>query len=237
MTTETVVAPPDPRDAWISDYVPGNSFADIGGLLYTIKERVTYAANSGASETTMIDLTPDHSDLWEKFRARCRESGVTNYSTRIADVMSDYPEKDMGTYDFVHCSGVIYHVADLFRFMRNLHRVTNKFLIMTSMVIPNEIENEFGQLIVDEPICVPLLTEQKRNILGGYFKTMALPIPNINGKEMPWLQPDVSTNYTPWWWLLTADLMVKRVELYGFEVMDTGNPWVGRSSAVFCRKK
>lgn len=227
----------DPRHPWIANTVEGLTFADVGGLLYTVKEKLSVAWKAGAAETSLVDLTPTESFLWSRFHERCEKLGISGYKTRVADVMSDEPENELGVYDFVHCAGVIYHVADLFRFMRNISRITNKYLILGCMVIPEVIENEHGCLKSYEPICVPLLRdESKIAILHAYFNKMALKIPNMNGVEMPWIQPDFGTNYTPWWWLLTENQMISLVELYGFEVIDTAHPWEGRSSAIFCRK-
>ena len=77
------------RKDWIERAVPGRTFAEVGGLWGTVNEQVTVAAKAGARAVTMIDVAPDGGPegyLWDRFRERCRQEGVSDYACVRADV-------------------------------------------------------------------------------------------------------------------------------------------------------
>src|SRR5689334_17094164 len=111
--------PLDKRDL-IRKHVEGMSFVDIGGLWGTKGETVTTAVDGGASRVAMADIKEPGSVWWQRFEAHCAERGVTGYDEIQVDICApDAPER-LGKFDFVHCAGVMYHVADLFTFLGNL---------------------------------------------------------------------------------------------------------------------
>ena len=73
----------------------------------------------------------------------------------------DAPER-LVTFEFVHCAGVMYHVPDLFRFMGNLVSVTSKYLLLSSVVMPTQIQASFGQLDVWPQPRLPLPNPLRR---------------------------------------------------------------------------
>ena len=123
----------------------GLSFVDIGGLWGTNGETVTTALLAGASRAVMADIQALGGIWWQKFEAHCTGLGVEGYEELQVDICSpDAPDR-LGTFEFVHCAGVMYHVPDLFRFMGNLVSVTSKYLLLSSVVMPTR-SNLFGQL-------------------------------------------------------------------------------------------
>ena len=66
--------------------------------------------------------------------ARNRHPGV---DFRVADA-EDPSLGGLGTFDLVFCFGLLYHLENPFRAVRNLHALTGKVLLLESMVIPEE---------------------------------------------------------------------------------------------------
>jgi SAM-dependent methyltransferase len=54
---------------------------------------------------------------------------------------------EIGTFDFVLCVGLLYHLENPFRAIRNLHSVTGKLLLVESMCIPGRAA---GMALLDE---------------------------------------------------------------------------------------
>src|SRR4029450_5303038 len=100
------------RKEWIERIVPGRTFAEVGGLWGTVNEQVTVAAKGGAREVTMIDIACDSTNLWERFRERCKQEGVEDYRCIRADINEPGTTERVGVFEVVHCSGVIYHCPD-----------------------------------------------------------------------------------------------------------------------------
>ena len=76
--------------------------------------------------------------------ARSRHSGI---DFRIADA-EDPTLSSLGKFDLVFCFGLLYHLENPFRVIRNLHALTGKLLLLESMAVPNEHPFLF---VLDEP--------------------------------------------------------------------------------------
>jgi SAM-dependent methyltransferase len=66
--------------------------------------------------------------------ARSRHPGI---DFRVADA-EDPSLTDLGTFDLVFCLGLLYHLENPLRAVRNLRALTGKVLLLESMVIPEE---------------------------------------------------------------------------------------------------
>jgi len=58
-----------------------------------------------------------------------------DFQTRNAEELS---QAEIGTYDLVLCFGLLYHLENPFRAIRNLHSVTNRVLLLESMCAPGD---------------------------------------------------------------------------------------------------
>lgn len=56
---------------------------------------------------------------------------------RVANV-EELDRESLGTFDLVFCFGLLYHLENPFRAIRNLYRITGKMLLVESMCIPEE---------------------------------------------------------------------------------------------------
>jgi SAM-dependent methyltransferase len=52
--------------------------------------------------------------------------------------VEELSSKDVGTFDFVLCVGLLYHLENPFRALRNLYGLTGKVLLLESTVVPGD---------------------------------------------------------------------------------------------------
>lgn len=219
----------------IKEHAAGLSYVDVGGLWGTKGETVTTAAQGGASRLTMADIQTPGGEWWQKFEAHCAERGVSDYDEVQVDICAPDAPARLGRHDFVHCAGVMYHVADLFRFVGNLVEVTDKYLLLSSVVMPNEIVVDSGRLAfgTDHAYLAPLLTPEHRAVVGDYWAERGFTADGIN-KPIDYIV-DGRPRFTPWWWLFSAGFMSRVVALYGLEVVAEGATPQGNGHTVFAR--
>ena len=83
-----------------------------------------------------------------------RKENVLEARRRFASIpfeaadIQDSSVRALGSFDLVLCFGLLYHLENPFRAIRNLHELTAKCLLLESMCIPNE-RSEF--LLREEP--------------------------------------------------------------------------------------
>ncbi len=227
------------KSSWIADVVKGKSFADIGGLWGTVNEMVTVAAHAGAARTAMVDMQPIGNEWWQAFVARCDSLGIKGYESYYANLEDADLVKKIGAYDVVHCSGILYHAPDPMHLLRQLFRVTNEYLILTTMAIPDTIPSAAGDIKIGGAVYfVPTLNDADRKIFSEFFDAANIKIAGINGDPVrQWVDAEGSYDYGPWWWLWTPDFVMNMLQLFPCEVIAHGESWAGRSYSYLCRKK
>ena len=227
------------KDIWIQNNVAGLSFADIGGLWGTVNEKLTVAVKAGAKEATMIDIVPQKSELWHLFHERCRSIGVADYRYFTGDICEVNAVRNLGNYDFVHCSGIIYHVGDLFNFLKNLYQIANRYLIITSMIVPDVVENSLGKVEFKEGKCcfIPLLSGKTKEILAAHFTSLGVTIKGINGSIPKFILPSLDCNTGPWWWLFSPSTLKGMIELFPGKIIDEGYSWKERSYSLLIKRE
>jgi hypothetical protein len=219
----------------IKDHVSGLSFVDIGGLWGTKGETVTTALLAGASRAVMADIQALGGPWWQKFEAHCAERGVEGYGELQVDICApDAPER-LGTFDFVHCSGVMYHVPDLFQFVGNLVSVTKKYLLLSSVVMPTHVRGASGSLSFgpDHAYLAPVLSADNRRIVVEYLAEKGLRADGLT-KPGEYLK-DGQPRFSPWWWLFSSEFMTSVFGLYGLEILADGQTPNGNAYTVFGR--
>jgi hypothetical protein len=206
------------RIRWISEAVPGKTFADVGGLWSTVNEQVTVAARAGASATTMIDVDTGE-DLWDLFRARTRELGVA--STACIQGSIDDPEivAQAGSFDVVHCSGVLYHCPEPLHTVRQLRAITRETLVLGTVTMPEEVSGGADSISVapGSALFVPALTDSQRTVLGAWLSDVVGDV-EVPGVSFPLGADWALDDYSPWWWLFTRDFVSAMLWIAGFEV-------------------
>jgi len=225
------------KQDWIQTVVPGRTFADIGGLGgNAVNEMVSCALESGATEATMVDVLPVGHPLRSDFHERCRQRGFDGYHCLQADLDSPV---NIGPWDVVHCSGVIYHTPDPVRMILRLSSLCSEYLIFTSMVVPPVIDNRFGRLDLSagRAVFVPAIDGEVKTICAEHFEALGIQILGINSSaQFSWLMFDGNFNYGPWWWLFSEDYVKRLLVLAGFTVLIREETWPGRAVSFLCLK-
>jgi hypothetical protein len=226
------------QDRTIREYVAGLSFVDIGGLWGTLNEKVTVASLRGARSAAMADMQPHTSNLWQTFRDRCAALGVTGYSEYCVNLDDPHLGEKLGSYDFVHSSGILYHVPSPLFSVAQLRIVTNKYLLIGSMVLPEQVTNEVGSLDFSGGVMllVPAIDPRRRSILARHFDGSGIKIVHINSDQTNPFRIGGKPSYSPWWWLYSATTLRAMLEVSGFSVLAQESYWDERVSYCFCEK-
>jgi hypothetical protein len=163
--------------------------------------------------------------------------GLKGYETYRADATNPSALAAAGTFDVVHCSGIIYHLPNPYQLITSLRSVTNRHLILASMVVPEVIKNDAGVVDLDggRAVFLPALAGPARTVVARHFELLGLNVASITESAMPWHFPDGGINYGPWWWLMTPAILKCMVELAGFHVIDMIEAWEDRAVAVVAR--
>jgi hypothetical protein len=230
-----VPAPTLNKRQLITEHVGGLSFVDIGGLWGTNGETVSTAVNGGAKRAVMADIQTPDGHWWVALRERLDGLGVEDYEEVQVDICAPGAPQILGKFDFVHCAGVMYHVPDLFRFVGNLVEVTNKYLLLSSVVMPDRIDSPSGSLVFgpDHAYLSPVLTDENRQILAEHLEEAGL---HADGISSPHEYLDNGrAHFTPWWWLFSSSFMTRVVELHGLEIVREGLTPQGRGYTVLAR--
>ncbi len=209
----------------IPEFVKGKSFVDIGGLWGTKGEMITTAASGGAASLTLADIQPLESKWWDRFDAHAAAEGVTDYEKQQLDICSPCAPKTLGQFDFVHCSGIMYHVPDLFSFIGNLLKISREYVMLGSVVMPDRIGTDkhyinFGS---DRATLGPLLSKADKALITEHFlaKRGKFAADGLTSEDS-FFKPDGSAKFGPWWWLYSARFMVRLMGMHNVDIVEHG---------------
>jgi len=229
------------KNAWISSVAADRTFADVGGLWGTVNETASVALQAGAAHATMIDIQEPGNSWWIAFDERMASFGLTSYSCIHADASLPGFRDRVGLYDVVHCSGVIFHLPDPFTLILGLRRITRQYLVLTSMYVPELIENEAGAVDLGGGAAIlmhAMKDDAQRAVIRRHFEKLGLEVGGVTiPLDGPLVLADGRGNTSPWWWLMTPSLLRSMLEIAGFEVIAEGDSWAERSRSFFCKVK
>lgn len=222
---------------WIEQVTPGRTFVDVGGLWGTLNEQVSTASLSGATATTMIDMAPAEGDddLWQRMQHRVAERGAAQPTCVMGSIDDlELPDR-VGTFDVVHCSGVLYHCPSPLYTLQQLRRLTRETLILGSATIPPSLQTSSGTL--NSPpgsaILVPAMADEHRQILADWLREVGAfeAIGITAGLDIDWSPQD----YAAWWWFFTVDCVSAMLSVVGFDVLRVMTYWSGRATYFLAR--
>ena len=220
----------DLRDFYIAKVVKGKTFADIGGLWGTNGEKISAASSAGAAKLTMLDILPPENEWWGKFRERMQSLGIHNYHCVSADIHAAKVEP----FDVVHSSGILYHLANPTAYLDKLRAIAREYVILTSAIIPNFIDNKYGTLRVNDggALFVPALSEQDKKVYAEFYARgdPTVLLGGVNSEAVFW-----TGNYSAWWWLLPVATIRRMCEVSGYDVEEDGPNWDGRAHTFLLR--
>jgi SAM-dependent methyltransferase len=225
------------RERWIAEATAGCSFAEVGGLWGIVNEQVTVAARAGATDLTMIDVAPEDGpdDLWSAFRERLAERRVGDVRCLRGNI--DEPEtlERAGSFDVVHCSGVLYHCPEPLRSLRNLRRLVRGTLVLGTATVPELVETDAGSVAVEpgSALLVPAMSDRQRAVLGEWLaQNGAVRAFGVNHEVgAGWGLDRAGWNpYEAWWWFFTPEYVGALLATAGFEVREVAGYWNGRAT-------
>lgn len=224
--------PQDQIDEWIAERVAGLSFVDVGGIgEWCTNERMSWARRCGAREVAVADIAPPDSQLWRHFHREVAAHGADGIREYAGiDVNDPASLSSIGTFDFVNCTGIIYHCPTPVQAIMNLAAITRRYLVVNTVIVPERIENERG--VVTFPACSalfgPALSGEEREILRVHYAALRLdvdrfapPLEEQADAALPFVRAGAAT-WLPYWWLFTAKAFESLVRLSGMTVLASG---------------
>ncbi len=214
----------DPRDAYIAGVARGRSFAEVGGLWGTVNEKISVAHKHGASALTMIDVTPPGHELWRLFEERRRALGLPEVQCISANALTFANTSPVGSFDVVHCSGVLYHMPEPMSLLQALRKISRKHLVLASSVTGTSVRSKEGVLQVPPgaALFIPGLQARERAIIKSYWRPFVGDTALGLTREVPSWRID---DYGPWWWLPTVDALKAMCEAAGFRFEEGAYLW------------
>jgi hypothetical protein len=184
----------------------------------------------------MADAHPLNGATWQDFRDRCRALGVSGYKEICVNLDDPSLRERIGSYDFVHCSGVIYHTPSPLFSIGQLRSITSRYLLLGSMVVPERVATNAGSLDFSGGVMLflPAIDARRRAIMAQHFNMSGLKIAHINAEQSEPFHVKGVPNYGPWWWLYTATTLRAMLDASGFKVLAQAPCWDERASYCFC---
>jgi hypothetical protein len=235
-------APKDPVDRWIADIVPNRSFVDVGGIgVNAVNERVTFAAQAGASKVAMADIRPFDYYEWNIFNKKCADAGLDDVARyEHVDIADSSLSTKLPRFDVVHCTGIFYHLPSPVSAFENLQSVVGRYLIVNTVTVPERIETASGSLTFSGNVALflPGMSDRERRILAQHYDgryswavdDVAPPLERQAQAKMPY-RVDGRFSSWPYWWLMSDDCFRSLIRLMGLAIRDE---WKWDNHCLFC---
>jgi hypothetical protein len=191
------------RERLIRRLAPGSSFLDFGGMWGVNGRNAFLAEQAGADRVVLVDAMP----ATEEFEALRRERhSSVRYLT--GDLHDADLIRELGDFDVVWCTGVLYHTPNPLMQVEHLSRLVRDRLVLGSRVIP-----EFPGL---RQMCVfyPRLPEGVRT---AYDRAQG---PGMGPRVGLASAFDREASYANWWWGMTPSAVRAMLAVNGLEVLE-----------------
>lgn len=224
----------DVRDRFIQRVVKGRTFAEVGGLWGTVNEKASVAHAAGARELTMIDVALPDGKWWLAFEQRRQELDLPPVRAVSGDIMQLASTDASLRFEVVHCSGILYHVPDPLLFVQSLRKITSDYLILTSSITETDIRNDAGRVQVPKSgaLFLPALDAVEKAVLKRHWSDVVPD--NALGLTLEIERWDLS-DFGPWWWLPTTEVLAAMCRVAGFDVVDLEHLWNGHAATLLLK--
>jgi hypothetical protein len=201
----------------VTQHAKGHSFLDMGGLWGTKGEMVTSAAKGGASSLAIGDIMQPGTEWWRKMDAHLASHGIENYGQHQLDLMDRSSVQSVNSrFDFVHCSGILYHVVDVFECVANLLSMTDRYLLLGSVVVPEEV------LGFDGALCAAAAAPEQSARVNDWLADAGLKARGVS-VAADYVDPQTYRPLNgPWWWLFTAPFMSRMMQSFNVKIVMEG---------------
>jgi hypothetical protein len=166
-----------------------------------------------------------------------RQKAFSGYEEFAINLDDREVREKLGQFDFVYCSGIIYHVPSPIYTLDRLRSITGRYLLLRSMVMPESVHNAYGSLSFTggRMIYIPAMDDETRCIMAAHFESVGLEITHINPKTSePFRHYGGLPNYGPWWWLFSPSTMRDMLKSSNFNVIDDFPDWEDRAHSFLC---
>lgn len=225
-------------DDVIAAHVQGLSFTDIGALWGTVNEKLSVAAAAGAARVAAADAHALEDPAWSALDSHLQAKGVTEWGRHHINLDDPLIHEKLPPSDFVYCSGIVYHCPSPLYTIERLRTVTNRYLLLGSMVVPEFVHTTEGHIDFSggQALFLPAMDDLQRRIMAAHLSASGLTVANVNGPEETMRWPDGSANYGPWWWFMAPSTLRAMLRNAGFDVIQDFPAWDGRAHAFFCER-
>lgn len=181
----------------------------MGGMWSVDGEYAFAAERAGAASVVLCDGM----DPTEEFERKRRDR-----DSKIRFVQGDLHDpgtiEQLGIFDVVWCTGVLYHSPDPYRLIEHLRRLTSETLIIGSRVIP-ELPGMHGGCVF-----YPALTAADRRAFAWLHGREAAA---LTGAATPFDRTP-AMGYANTWWGISPSALEAMLELAGFEIHERYQP-------------
>jgi hypothetical protein len=192
------------RKELIRKLAPDRSFLDVGGMFGIAGELSFIAEESGATRVVLFDGMDPSDEFAEEHRRR---------GSRVQFVQGDFHDPAaiaaLGPFDFVWCTGVIYHSPHPMQQILYLRQLTLDYLMFGIHIIPDMPGIE--QACILYPGISPEMQETFAKFHGGRerFPGMAVPF-----------DPTPLMAYANMWWGISPSALRSMLHFSGFEITE-----------------
>lgn len=211
------------RRDWIRELAAGRSFLDLGGM-WQVHGRAAFLAEEAGAERVVLF---DGMDPSAEFAAEhARRGSAVRYVQ--GDLHDEVGVAELGVFDLVWCTGVIYHSPNPYQLIEHLRRLTGERLVLGTHVIPEV------PFLSNVCLFLPGLPQAVRDAFAS-----SLP------KKAPILWGFTTDfDYTPrlgyanCWWAMTRTALNSMLDVAAFETLDSNDDsafWVDLIAAPTAR--
>jgi SAM-dependent methyltransferase len=190
---------PEIRHKLIKKYAPGKTFVDIG-CMWGVNGYFTFLSEEyGAKQSVGFDIYEPSEEFKKSMKQR-----NSNVKFVKGDINSQSSLNELGKFDVVYCTGLLYHVPDPLYTLTRLRQVCGDILILGTAVIPevNGLENA--------AVYYPFLSTEQRK-LWDLKKGEQIAITS---------DYDPKQGYGNWIWGFSTSCLVSMLRTTGFDIIE-----------------
>lgn len=193
------------RRELIHELAPGRSFIDVGGMWRIHGEAAFAAEEAGATDVVLYDAMDPVPEFQRKHEQR---------SSSVRYVQGDLHDREgvqeLGSFDVVWCTGVLYHSPNPYQLLEHLRMITRERLMLGTHVIP-EVPG-FEQACLFYP---GSSDAAKRAFAWAHGPPAAQMLAVVAPFD-----PAPMLGYSNYWWGISPSALRAMLRIARFEVLD-----------------
>ncbi len=192
------------RREWIRRLAAGKSFLDLGGV-WGVHGRAAFLAEEVGAERVVLF---DGMDPTAEFSAEhARRGSAVRYVQ--GDLHDEIGVAELGVFDVVWCTGVIYHSPNPYQLIEHLRRLTGEHLVLGTLLIPE----------ASTPGVCLFLPGLPRSVRDAFASSLPQKAPSLWGLTTDF-DYTPGLGYANCWWGITRTALGSMLEVAGFETLE-----------------